>query len=297
MKSSDLEWWLDLAPTLTWRFAKTMPKWPHSYVVRDKTLDEEDFIRAVQVIRTFGEPAKFFDRVGVYLVVGDEKWWTMGEPVDECQIINKAKADQVYGVQNAPHTATSHFTLYDEFATEYDRRYDTEECHAEDRQVWNIAAALFPGFLPKTLDAGCGTGLLLDMKITEPARYAGVDPSQGMLNELIRKHPKARRLLPMTMEEALNDLVPRSFDLVTSLFGSPSYMQPETIMALPNLATHAVVLMHYEEGYLPDYHKTKPETVDPSRIAARKLLDDIGGYSKKIGHFDVTVLTLWNRKI
>ena len=87
----DLAWWEALAPTLTWTFAKTMPDAPHSYVVRGKTLDDEDFLRAVRVIRTFGEPGKFYSRVNVYLTIGNTKWWTMGAAVDETIIIRMAR--------------------------------------------------------------------------------------------------------------------------------------------------------------------------------------------------------------
>jgi ubiquinone/menaquinone biosynthesis C-methylase UbiE len=44
---------------------------------------------------------------------------------------------------------------------------------------------------------GCGTGALLDMKITTPDLYTGIDPSQGMLNQLFRKHPEVTDLRPV----------------------------------------------------------------------------------------------------
>jgi DNA replication protein DnaC len=37
----------------TWTFAKTMPEWPHEYIVRDR-VDEELFERLVVYIRTHG---------------------------------------------------------------------------------------------------------------------------------------------------------------------------------------------------------------------------------------------------
>ncbi len=36
-----------------WIFAKTMPKWPHEYIVRER-VDEELFERLVRHIRTHG---------------------------------------------------------------------------------------------------------------------------------------------------------------------------------------------------------------------------------------------------
>ena len=71
LQREELDWFLDLAPRLKWTFAKTMPDTPHEYGVRGKTLDEEDFVRAVRVIRTFGEPGKFYSMTNVYLVSPD----------------------------------------------------------------------------------------------------------------------------------------------------------------------------------------------------------------------------------
>jgi hypothetical protein len=59
--------------------------------------------------------------------------------------------------------------------------------------AWRAAAMRAP---PRTLDVGCGTGALLDMKITTPDLYTGIDPSQGMLNELVRKHSEVKDLHP-----------------------------------------------------------------------------------------------------
>lgn len=79
---ADLRWWLDLAPTLEWIFAKTYAETaPHSYVVHGRSpgLSMEDFIRAGRVIRTFGEPGKFYNSTNLYLYSEDRryKYWAM----------------------------------------------------------------------------------------------------------------------------------------------------------------------------------------------------------------------------
>lgn len=285
----DLKWWLALSDTLDWTVAKTMPDWPHSYMVRGRTLDEDDFIRAARVIRTFGDPGKFYTRTNIYLHDGHTRYWTMGEPLTECQIINRATDNTEYGEQDAPATHSGVRSVYDGLATIYDDRYTSEAAHAENSAVRKLIMQHFGAYAPSTLDVGCGTGLLLDLGITSPAIYTGLDPSQGMLNELIRKRPTVRHLLPLRMEDALDQFGTREFELVASLFGSASYLPPETIEQLPRLSSDLTVLMHYREGYLPDYWSTQanqPPHVDTSREAALGL----GGYTFRLNNFDVTVV-------
>ncbi|TQN46285.1 hypothetical protein FHX52_2996 [Humibacillus xanthopallidus] len=55
--------------------------------------------------------------------------------------------------------------------------------------------APFMGDYPTSvLDVGCGTGRVLGLGLTTPDRYAGVDPSQPMLNMLVRKYPSVARI-------------------------------------------------------------------------------------------------------
>lgn len=299
---ADLEWWRGLAPTLPWKFASTLAEHPHSYVVRGRALGAEDFTRAVRVIRTFGEPGKFYDQTYIYLTSDDTKWWTMGYSVEETTVINQAEASQTYGEQNAPRTAAEAFTVYDEIATVYDQRYVGPQCQAEDVMVRSLLLSLIGqrDLPPLTLDLGCGTGLLLDLGVVPVTHYSGVDPSQGMLNELVRKHGKVRagQLFSMTAERWLELSAPEAvrgrYDLVVSLFGSPSYMEPATILALPELLRPGghLVLMHLEPGYLPDYQhgRLTSEELAPSRDAAAGLLIRYPGYQLHLNHFIVTVL-------
>jgi hypothetical protein len=289
---ADLDWWTELAPSLAWRFASTMPDAPHSYVVRGKTLGEEDFLRAVRVIRTFGEPGKFYSRVNVYLTVGDKKWWTMGAGLEETIIINQADTSITYGRQDAVHTRSGRFSIYDAMATAYDDRYDNPACHLENEAIRKLIVSLFGAYAPKTLDVGCGTGLLLDMKITPSSLYTGIDPSQGMLNELVRKHPEVSNLVPATFEEGFEQLRGQRFDLIASLFGSVSYVDPKFVSAMPQLLAPggAIVLMNYRRGYLPDYEADQDELYvrsDASREAAKALPGSPTRY--RLGEFIVTV--------
>ena len=37
-----------------WTYAKTMPRWPHEYLVRERVGDRELFVQLVEHIRTHG---------------------------------------------------------------------------------------------------------------------------------------------------------------------------------------------------------------------------------------------------
>ncbi len=81
-----------------WRFAKTMPQWPHEYTVRNWDPDEDAFEEMVRWIRDHGEvrkwypnPAKAFHYNHTYLDHDGWQYWTMGNPVAETTVINRAR--------------------------------------------------------------------------------------------------------------------------------------------------------------------------------------------------------------
>ena len=121
----DLTWWLTLAPTLEWTFARTYAETaPHAYVVLDRTagMTREEYVRAAHVIHTFGQPAKFYTMTSIYLTSPDGrlKWWTMDRDLNETGLINQATTERLYGAQNAPATRSGIHTPYDAIATRYD---------------------------------------------------------------------------------------------------------------------------------------------------------------------------------
>lgn len=106
--ADDRDWWLSLAPSLEWTWAVTYAdSAPHWYVVHGRTpvLSYEDCVRAGRVIRTFGEPGKFYRWTNLYLFTADRrlKFWCMWSSPprdDDAVLINLATADQVYGPQS-----------------------------------------------------------------------------------------------------------------------------------------------------------------------------------------------------
>jgi hypothetical protein len=106
--SADLDWWLDLAPTLRWTWAKTYADTaPHWYVVLGRTpgLDRDDFVRAGRVVRAFGEPGKFWHTTNLYLYTADRRlrfWLMWSRPPREdydSNLINLATTERTYGPQ------------------------------------------------------------------------------------------------------------------------------------------------------------------------------------------------------
>ncbi|MFC1792717.1 hypothetical protein ACFL3Q_03930 [Planctomycetota bacterium] len=75
-----------------WIFAKTYAKTaPHEYAVRGDAPDLEDnFIYFVNFISMHGYEERFWSKVHTYYNIGEYKYWTMGNPIDETTIINRA---------------------------------------------------------------------------------------------------------------------------------------------------------------------------------------------------------------
>jgi len=80
-----------------WQFAKTMPQWPHEYTVREWREDlQPEFFGLVLLIRREGVVKPWPPEAAepryrhTYLEVGGWEYWTMGEPISETTVINRA---------------------------------------------------------------------------------------------------------------------------------------------------------------------------------------------------------------
>ena len=78
-----------------WVFAKTMAKWPHEYIVRER-VDDELFEQLVRHIRTHGYKGKFYQKTLIYYDEGGMMYWTMGAPLKETTIINRCRKEDSY---------------------------------------------------------------------------------------------------------------------------------------------------------------------------------------------------------
>ncbi|MBL8199771.1 MAG: hypothetical protein JNK40_02255 [Chromatiales bacterium] len=93
----DLAWAREFIAARRWREAVTYRETaPHEYVVRkweSGAQGQADFDRFVTCIRRFGY-AEFYYRVRhIYWAIDDHKYWTMGWPIEETVVINRARLD------------------------------------------------------------------------------------------------------------------------------------------------------------------------------------------------------------
>lgn len=256
---ADLRWFEQWSEQQSWTFAKTMKDAPHSYVVKGKGVPTDEFYRAVRVIRTFGEPGKFWSRTHIYLTVGSRRFWTMGAPVPDTKIINTADiSEPMHGPQDAPRTYTGIRNDWDPIATEYDERYPLVE---ETAAVRSAIISLVGAFAPLTLDVGCGTGRALDMGVVPHSMYTGVDESQAMLNELVRKVNRSKKKMPRLIAGRAEDAdFGPAYDLGLALMGAASYVEPEVIDRMAACCSN-LVLMPERGGANADLCRTLDNAV------------------------------------
>ena len=69
---------------------------PHEYIVRKWETDDQgglDFNRFITLIRRFGYADFYYKVRHIYWRIDEFKYWTMGWPIDETIIINRARMD------------------------------------------------------------------------------------------------------------------------------------------------------------------------------------------------------------
>lgn len=216
-----------------WIFAKTMPENPHHYTLRKNWRNSEDFAWVVETMRRHGYTEYFKRRPYTMLNVNGRKYWTMGAPIPETILINRKPVD-------APND-------YDPIANEYDALFSDAESKAEERAV----VEMLGDTSGSVLDIGCGTGMLLDY--AKPALYTGIDPSKGMTDVLQRNHPgNHRQIVNARFEEFAGE----KYDLIVSLFGTASYIQPEALPWITNMLNPGgrFFLMFFAAEYRPKTH-------------------------------------------
>jgi hypothetical protein len=86
MNIQDLQKFLE---SHSWTFAKTMPRSPHWYIVREKSSDKVIFVEAVHKIQLDGVAGEFEGVVYKYRSIGAYKYWTAGSSPEETTIINR----------------------------------------------------------------------------------------------------------------------------------------------------------------------------------------------------------------
>lgn len=290
---SDLEWWQDKIVNLDWVFAVTYAEGaPHEYIAeRTEGMTKADFARAARVIHTFGEPQKFFKSTRIYLVHDGWKYWTMDREHDDVTLINRGRADHIYGVQNMPRTKSEFRSGYDAIATYWDRYFTASD--EEQQGFTRLVDEVTGGYRKcRTLDIGAGTGLTLDLSLTEAPRLTAIDPSQAMLNELVRKHPLVARVEPRTFADtfARRHLAGTQFDLVLALSGSASYLSQEDWESIMRHARDRLVLSVYAEGEAPVTADLTSQQLADASARLREFAVRHEGRIERVGRFDTVAV-------
>lgn len=91
------KWCKHILKNQQYKFAKTMPKWPHYYTLRKNWSSNELFDAVVVYIREHGQK-EYWDSgrrkyPRIYYYADGYKYWTMGAPIDETILINRAKLE------------------------------------------------------------------------------------------------------------------------------------------------------------------------------------------------------------
>lgn len=88
----------DFIQSVTWTYAKTIPEWPHEYIVRYK-VNKELFLEMVKHIRENGYQGFFYEKSLTYFKESGKVYWTMGEPIEKTIVINRCKEEDTYEVR------------------------------------------------------------------------------------------------------------------------------------------------------------------------------------------------------
>lgn len=245
--------------TSEYRYARTMQWCPHWYTLREKWKQPVDFEAVVQYIRDHGYDEQFNRKWFVRMNVNDMKYWSMGSPLHETILINRAYLD------------TEHD--FCDLAFRWDQMHSERE-HVKARNEVVEAIGYREGAI---LDVGCGTGWLLDF--IEPDYYRGIDPSLKMLARFRAKHPSA-----MTTATELKSFWSEDrFDHVVATFGSASHLTEAELLRVPKLG------MAGGRFFLSFY----PEDIEPMRGVEHTLIYDIGlqGEIRTIGGYPTLIGT------
>ncbi len=75
-----------------WKYAKTMPEHPHEYTLKEWNPDKKDMFEKFCIfIRENGYDDYFYRKKLRYYNLDGYKYWTMGSPIEETILINRAK--------------------------------------------------------------------------------------------------------------------------------------------------------------------------------------------------------------
>ncbi|MCY4158084.1 MAG: class I SAM-dependent methyltransferase [Bacteroidetes bacterium] len=202
------------------RFAKTMPAQAHWYTLRREWENSHEFSEVAQIVRDYGEDEVYYYRKYICFGANGQKYWTMGEEIEKTTLINR--------------TTKQYRGPYDFHSATYDSWYERGEHKREEKALLDCLGNGFSD--QKVLDIGCGTGWFLDHFHIEPEMYTGIDPSWGMLTQLVAKHPEFVNSLKCC---SIRDFWPweKGYDVVIAMGHSADYISPSDLEKIRFLTT------------------------------------------------------------
>lgn len=270
VKPTDLQWWFEMHDRLRWTFARTMPKLPHYYIYRGKNVDPEIYDKGFGVIRAFGDTGKFYSRTQLYLHNHEReiRYWLMSRHHWQSKSLNMATDGKDYGRQDAPATTTPGWSEYDAIAPWWDDIY-RDFVDFDKAVLWKLVHQNVSVIKPTLLDIGAGTGATIDAQVAGASETTAIDPSRGMLNDLVVKYPNIRRVFGGTFDDYLQAGGDRAYDLAVASAGSASYLTPQEIRQVPEVARSLAVLSFYDS--VPSHRNEMPDTHAEAYRAATEL--------------------------
>lgn len=236
-----------------WRFASTMPQWPHEYALQKKWKTEEGGMTFEETLAAMKE-----------WCVESKRWHNL-----------KTRYTEVNGYQYWINDGTLINRNYIKYQTEYERDALEDDAWFDENGAW---AQEHYDLVEDTrgkriLDVGCGSGGFVDFRrrhITAH-KYQGIDISGAALALAKAKH---RDFKDQFMRCALEDFVPTGglFDVVIAMYGVMSYVREDYVQKMYDLLNRGgvAVLTWYAK---PDVSPV-PEEVVSEPLQDARLADD-----------------------
>lgn len=212
---------------------------PHAYTLLKTWSDRAAFYESVRFIRQHGFQEVFpptrWGTTYTLLHANGWKYWSMGAPVKDTILINRKPA--------------TYHTDFCDIADAYDGMFEDASHKAETATAMKRVCVASGS---RVLDVGAGTGTFLDhwSEKIDPLGYVAIDPSRPMTGRLVVKHPAyTDSVVPSRFE----DYTGGDFDLMVSMFGSASYIEPRYLPRVRDMLAPGgrYFFMFYADGYEP----------------------------------------------
>lgn len=92
------EEFLKFVDQVEWRFARSVPNWPHFYIVEEELTDQATFQLAKSFVKEFGYDGRFFDLDVRYYDANGWTYWAspLAKPFEFQYMLNRCKTDFTY---------------------------------------------------------------------------------------------------------------------------------------------------------------------------------------------------------